>query len=205
MIASAERGLMRSRDRGDSWQPLTGAAGANSVLALTSCASLDGQVWLAGLHERGVLRSVDGGGSWEPSNAGLSSRPVVALALSPGFALDGTLLVGTAAEGVLRSTDGGATWSRASDGLEEPSVTSLAFSPTFPGDRRLWAIAGASLVESRDGGKAWAPVAGLPGDVVPLSLASASDASASHAIAVGGVDGGVDAIARRRQLVVALG
>ncbi|MCY3912154.1 MAG: hypothetical protein OXG43_02775 [Chloroflexi bacterium] len=189
MIATTQRGLMRSHDRGDSWQPLAGAADANSVLALTSCASPDGQVWLAGLHERGVLRSANGGGSWEPSNVGLSSRPVLALALSPRFASDGTLLVGTAAEGVLRSTDGGATWSRASDGLEAPSVTSLTFSRTFPADRRVWAIAGASLVESLDGGQTWAPVAGLPGDVVPLSLASACDAQAGHAVAVGGAAG----------------
>ena len=189
MIATAEHGLMRSRDRGDSWQPLAGAAGAHSTLALTSCASPDGHVWLAGLHERGFLRSADGGGSWQPSNVGVSSRPVVALALSPGFASDGTLLVGTAAEGVLRSTDGGATWSPASDGLEELSVTSLALSPTFPADHRVWAIAGTSLVESRDGGRAWEPVSSLPGDVVPLSLAIASGAPAGHAIAVGGAAG----------------
>lgn len=189
MIATAEHGLMRSRDRGDSWQPLTGAAGAHSTLALTSCASPDGQVWLAGLHERGVLRSADGGASWQSSNVGVSSRPVLALALSPGFAADGTLLVGTAAEGVLRSTDGGATWSPASDGLEELSVTSLTFAPTFPADGRVWAIAGAGLVGSCDGGQTWAPVTGLPRDVMPLSLASASDANAGHAIAVGGAAG----------------
>lgn len=189
MIATAERGLMRSHDRGDSWQPLAGAADANAALALLSCGSPDGPVWLAGLHERGVLRSADWGKSWQPSNVGVSSRPVLALALSPGFASDGTLLVGTAAEGVLRSIDDGLTWSPASDGLEEPSITSLAFSPTFPADRRVLAIAGASLVESRDGGQAWAPVAGLPGDVMPLSLAVASDAPAGHAIAVGGSDG----------------
>lgn len=189
MIATAEHGLMRSRDRGDSWQPLAGTADANSVLALTSCATPDGLVWLAGLHERGVLRSADGGGSWQPSNVGMSSRPVLALALSPGFAPDGTLLVGTAAEGVLRSADGGLTWSPASEGLGELSVTSLVFSPTFQADGRVWAIAGASLVESRDGGRAWEPVTGLPGDFMPLSLAVAPDASAGHAIAVGGADG----------------
>lgn len=189
MIATAERGLMQSRDRGDSWQPLAGAADAKSVLALTSCASPDGHVWLAGLHERGVLRSTDGGESWQPSNVGVSSRPVLALAPSPEFASDGTLLAGTAAEGVLRSTDGGATWSPASDGLDELSVTSLVFSPTFPADRRVWAIAGARLVESPDGGKAWAPVISLPRDVTPLSLAVAFDATTGHAIAVGGADG----------------
>lgn len=189
MIATAEHGLMRSRDRGDSWQPLAGDAGAQSTLALASCASPDDQVWLAGLHERGVLRSVDGGTSWQPSNLGVSSRPVLALALSPGFASDGTLLVGTAAEGVLRTTDGGATWSPANDGLEELSVTSLASSPTFPADRRIWAIAGASLVESVTGGRTWAPVTSLPTEIIPLSLAIASDAPAGHAIAIGGADG----------------
>jgi len=189
MIATAEHGLMQSGDQGTSWQPLAGAAGAHSTLALTSCATSDGLVWLAGLHERGVLRSADGGGSWQSSNDGLSSRPVLALALSPGFASDGTLLVGTAAEGVLRSTAGGLTWSPASEGLGELSVTSLVFSPTFPADGRVWAIAGASLVASRDGGRAWKPVSSLPGDVMPLSLAIASDAPAGHAIAVGGADG----------------
>jgi len=189
MIATAERGLMQSRDRGASWQPLAGAADISSVLALASCVSPDGLVWLAGLHERGVLRSPDGGGSWRPSNVGMSSRPVLALALSPDIASDGTLLVGTAAEGVLRSTDGGLTWSPASEGLGELSVTSLVCSPTFPTDRRVWAIAGASLMESRDGGQAWEPAAGLPRDVMPLSLAVAPDAPAGQAIAVGGADG----------------
>lgn len=189
MIATPERGLMRSRDRGDSWQMDTEATGARLVLALTSCVSPDGLVWLAGLHESGVLRSADGGGSWQPSNVGVSSRPVLALALSPGFASDGTLLIGTAAEGVLRSTNGGATWSPASDGLEELSVTSLTFSPTFSADRRIWAIAGASLAESLTGGRAWEPVTGLPGDVMPLSLDIAPDPHAGHAIAVGGAGG----------------
>ena len=189
MVATAERGLMQSRDRGDSWQPLAGAADATSVLALASCVNADVQVWLAGLHERGVLRSEDDGESWQPSNVGVASRPVLSLALSPGFASDGTLLAGTAAEGALSSTDGGATWSPASDGLGELSVTSLAFSPTFPVDRRVLAIAGASLMESRGGGRTWTPVAGLPRDVMPLSLAMASDPRAGHAIAVGGADG----------------
>ena len=189
MVATAEGGLMQSRDRGDSWQLLAAAADATTVLALTSCVDPDGQVWLAGLHERGVLRSADGGESWQPSNVGVMSRPVLALALPPEFESDGTLLAGTAAEGVLRSTDGGATWSSASDGLGELSVTSLAFSPTFPADRRVLAIAGASLMESRTGGRTWTPVAGLPRDVMPLGLAIASDPRAGHAIAVGGADG----------------
>ena len=189
MVATAERGLMQSRDRGDSWQPLAGAADATSVLALASCVNADVQVWLAGLHERGVLRSEDGGESWQPSNVGVMSRPVLALALSPEFESDGTLVAGTAAEGVLRSTDRGATWSSASDGLGELSVTSLAFSPTFQADRRVLAIAGASLMESRAGGRTWTPVASLPRDVMPLSLAMASDPRAGHSIAVGGTDG----------------
>lgn len=189
MIATAARGLMASHDRGDSWKQLVGAADTTSILALTSCSNPDSQVWLAGLHERGVLRSDDGGDSWQASNVGVASRPVLALALSPAFASDGAILAGTAAEGVLRSTDGGAGWSTASDGLGELSVTSLAFSASFPADRRVLAIAGASLVESRTAGRTWTPVAGLPRDVMPLSLAIAPGPPPAHAVAVGGADG----------------
>ena len=126
---------MRSHDRGDSWQPQTGAAGANSVLALTSCAS-SGRPGVAGRSARarrpafgGRRRVLAAFQRWPVEPPGLggwrcppdsrrtarssSARRPKACCAPPTAAL---------------------TWSRCQRrAWSEPSVTSLAFSPTYPG------------------------------------------------------------------------
>jgi photosystem II stability/assembly factor-like uncharacterized protein len=104
-----------------------------------------------------VFRSDDGGANWQALSSGLGNFfPVSAMAVSPQFASDGTLLVGGGsmrAPRVMRSTDSGEAWSAALGLLSEESsgVTALAF---VPGNARVvYAWAGqAGLYRSGDGG-----------------------------------------------------
>jgi photosystem II stability/assembly factor-like uncharacterized protein len=76
----------------------------------------------------GVWRSRDGGATWITVTTGLANLAVQALALSPFFAGDHTLLAGTQG-GVFLSTDAGDTWAGINGGLGNPDVLSLAFLP----------------------------------------------------------------------------
>jgi hypothetical protein len=72
------------------------------------------------------------------------------LAVSPEFARDQTLYVGSRL-GVVVSRDGGATFQDQSSGLESSAVVGLAISPEFGSDRRLWGLTvGAGVWECID-------------------------------------------------------
>ena len=148
MFAATGGGVSRSRDGGASWQPVEGhnlpgpagalaiapAAGAHALLLLV--VTLNGQ-----LHA-----SEDAGTTWQPLG-GFGGAGVVALAVSPGYAKDRTLFVGTrvaSTDGyqdnslvLWRSADGGAHWDR---WLEERgrSALPLAVPPGHLGDGALY-------------------------------------------------------------------
>lgn len=107
----------------------------------------------------GLFRSGDGGQSWRAAYASLNlDAPLAttALALSPNFASDQTLLAG-ANGGVLRSADGGDSWQITMLPEPAPLVTRLALSPNFAADQL--AFAGTledGMFRSHDGGATWA-------------------------------------------------
>jgi photosystem II stability/assembly factor-like uncharacterized protein len=118
-------------------------------------------------------------GFWQPlRNLGVRTY-VRTLGVSPDFAQDQTLLIGTdnretgnpefadwngqqvSNQGLFRSTDGGTTW--APTQLGGPPVDAIAVSPGFAADRTAFAAGiGSGLYKSTDGGLGWTPVP-LPG------------------------------------------
>jgi hypothetical protein len=97
------------------------------------------------------------GGTWYQAQAGLPAEGrLSALALSPAYAGDETLLVSVVGLGVFRTTDGGGLWRPASAGLEAMSVYELLLSPAFAADGIAFASAPfQSLHRSRDRGRTW--------------------------------------------------
>lgn len=112
-----------------------------------------------------LYRAAPGSEDWQLLGQGLPPYPVSALAISPGYAGDRTLLAGLAAfgqgGGLYRSTDGGDTWYPAARGLTDLDIQQIAFSPTFTLDRTVFVItASRGLFRSTDGGDSWTSLAG---------------------------------------------
>ena len=115
-------GVFRSTDGGNTWVPAdaglpvdsSGAFPGVISLAISPAFTTDGALFM-GTDAAGVFRSVNGGNTWVPADAGLpvdssGAFPGVILAISPAFATDGALFMGTDVAGVFRSVNGGNTW-----------------------------------------------------------------------------------------------
>lgn len=130
--------------------------------------------------EQGKLYQSTNGRNWTQLGRGLFNRPVTALAISPDFAADHTLLAaqgwyGWGGGGLFRSTDGGQTWLPATRGLTELYVDRMAFSPTYRRDKTVFVSAATSgLFRSTDGGNTWTSLARTyadsPGDAAIKSV-----------------------------------
>jgi photosystem II stability/assembly factor-like uncharacterized protein len=84
------------------------------------------------------------------------------LAISPEFASDGTIYLGTRHHGLLKSEDGGLSFNAIWDGTGR-SIMDLVISPSFALDKTLFAsVRGVGIYKTVDGGRTWQPAnAGL--------------------------------------------
>lgn len=158
-----EQGVLRSDDKGETWQPV-GLPG-QAIRAIAASPTQPGVVY-AGVKPPGLYVSRDGGESWSELESLQKMRQwwwftpaehgpeyVHAIALSP---LDpDVILVGVEFGAVLRSEDGGQTWSRHRKGALRD-----CHSMTFHTKDRHWvyeggAGVGAGAAISRDGGRTW--------------------------------------------------
>lgn len=120
----------------------------------------------------GLFRSEDGATTWTEVET-IPATTVVGLALSPGFAEDGTLLVTTYLNGAHLSRDGGTTWEPSNRGLEEPGqydggtdrfarLYGPGFSPEYASDATMYVTRPRALLRSTDRGASWT-VLDVPG------------------------------------------
>lgn len=159
LVATRERGVLFSPDRGQTWTP--GPGGNMQGVAVGT----DGSLW-AGLWEGGLRVSTDGGASWKPrpfahvghvadlafSESGRGFAVLVGLGLlatadngatwaqtelpvrparDVRLALDrdGRLFAASPREGLFVSDDSGATWTRDKQGLPDGGVMAVAVTP----------------------------------------------------------------------------
>lgn len=103
-----------------------------------------------------LFRSTDGGYEWQRLSRGLYGCWPTALAVSPTFPVDQTLLVSCRGGQVYRSQDGGQSWTRYGQGLAEEDIILLATSPRFAADRTALALGSQGhLYRTNDGGESW--------------------------------------------------
>lgn len=130
-------------------------------------------------------------GSWKRLHKGLGPHKLSALMLSPEFAVDSTMFVGSLGGGVYRSEDGGRSWAQASACPSDPFVIALAISPRFAKDGWLVALGRrGGLFQTRDRGETWEPLAS-PEDC-DNSIGECSPTSSEAAILDPMVDAGVN-------------
>jgi hypothetical protein len=168
VYVSAVGGIFRSNDRGLTWTK-TGPAGATTAqLAISPQFASDGTV-LAGTV-RGLWVTRDGGQSWSLlAAAPLSSTSYVdAVAISPNYGTDQTMLVSIRGQGLYRSTDGGNTFVAVGTALiaanhavldfENPASSPIQFSPAYATDQTVYAFGDMDVMRSTDGGVTWVVV-----------------------------------------------
>ena len=149
-------GILRSSDGGLTWEniPLPPPPPVVSALVFSPNYAQDGIV-LAGSMEDGVLFSYNRGRSFTSWNFGLLDLNILCLAVSPDFASDENLYVGTQS-GIFRSTNGGRAWREVDLPFGFEAVISLAISPGFKKNQTLFAgTESKGLWRSVDGGKTW--------------------------------------------------
>ena len=113
LYAGTDGGVMKSTDRGASWQPIVNGLTSLSVFAL-AIDPADSSTLYAGTFRGGAFRSTDSGANWVEINNGLTSRSVFALAIDP---TNPSIVYAGSGGGVFKSTDGGDTWAAIHDGF----------------------------------------------------------------------------------------
>ena len=145
--ATADGGLFRSTDMGNSW---------NSIKPKTmqhfsgELAALGNTLFYIGSNSANgrVFRSTDAGNSWATFNTNLinqTARSITVLSES-------TLYVGTS-NGVFRSRDGGESWTKINTGIVNTQIENLVFFRNA-----LYTVTDDGIVKSADGGNSWVPV-----------------------------------------------
>ena len=173
MLASIRgQGVIRSDDGGSSWQsansgldfvetwkmPQSAAALRQDViLAISPAFSEDGTVFAGSPGGEGLYKSVDGGRTWTMVPGPFATVPLLAIAVSPQYAVDRSLLVSVRGHGLFRSEDGAQTFSQVGGDLRaaNASLEWLEYSAGFARDRVIIGASDESLFLSEDAGLRW--------------------------------------------------
>jgi photosystem II stability/assembly factor-like uncharacterized protein len=167
MFAGTEKGVMRSTDAGRTWTH-TGPT-TLALVAISPDYDHDHTVF-AGTHD-GLDVTRDGGATWTRTGPGPfePARGVAAVAVSPSFAQDGTVLLSIDGVGLFRSRDRGTTFDPVGADLrrrglviadfDRPTSVPIQFSRSFATDHTVYAYAQTSLLRSTDAGDHWTVLA----------------------------------------------
>lgn len=169
-FAAHTTGLQRSDDGGVSWHGAFGSLDLDEPLPTTSVAMAAGphgtNSVFAGVSG-GVMCSYDNGATW--NSAVLPTPPpfVATLAVSPQFAVDGTVFAGTIEDGLFVSIDRGAHWTAWNIGLLDYAIYCIAVSPDFVADSCVFVGTESGIFRSDNGGRFWHETA-FPSDAAPI-------------------------------------
>jgi len=186
--------IFRSTDGGATWTlvftDLPLEADDSGALMVSPTYETDRTIFVLASIVNGTLESTlavsgDAGATWrylKLSGVAPNGCYIGAVAVSPGFASDRTLLAGDYCGHLLRSTDGGETWALIYDSGQQ--ILDLAFSPGYLQDRAVFLLTYDQLVHTVDGGATWS-AAPLPKAIV-TAFALSPGYAADRTIVVGG-------------------
>lgn len=170
--ASGTGGAALYRD--GAWEPAFPPVGVTAMAT--------GGEWLFVGGMAGIARSRDGGDNWEFAPDVSGRLPISAMATSPNFEDDQTVLAGTLGRGVLRSDDAGRTWDTANFGLEDLEVTALV----WLSNGTLLAATASGIYRSSNEGRAWRGATGAE-TLAVAALAELPDGRVLAALEEGGL------------------
>jgi photosystem II stability/assembly factor-like uncharacterized protein len=166
--ASAEGGMSKSVNGGQTWQRL--AAPSGSVTDLVAHPTRPGVVYAA-MGRKGVFKTKDGGRSWQAMNTGLRGLRVSVLAIARtepevvyAGTLQGTWRAGAlgyarrAAALIFKSTNGGRSWHEVWKYHPSAEVRDVTVDPKRA--RTIWATTYGPVLKTTDGGRTWPGVGG---------------------------------------------
>jgi hypothetical protein len=186
-------GLWRSVNGGNSWAAVGGAALASGVVSVALAPNFTAHGAVFAFTAKAAFGSTDHGNTWQPltTPSHLSSNLTVA-AVSPNYAVDQTIMVGSVSNGVFISSNSGQTWTQATAGLTLPQITSICFSPAYGSDRTIFAgTHGSGVYVSTNGGANWSAansgITDLQATAIALSPNFAADSTLWAATATAGV------------------
>lgn len=183
--AAKGSGLYRFEDDGVSWTTAHDSLALDGPVATTAIAATPGEGAGASLFAGipgAVLASSDGGTTWRPAGLGTPPPVVSAIAVSPEYVRDGTVVAGTLEDGIFRSSDRGGSWVPSNFGLLDLGVLTLAMSPAFARDETIYAGTESGLYRSTNGGRSWRDVeSSLDGAAIP-SLALSPRFDVDHTV-----------------------
>lgn len=157
-----------SVDRGETWSPTSKGLPRVMHLAVSPDYRTD-RLLFAGTRN-GLFLTADQGQSWERvgDGFGASASCIEALALSPDFARDKTVLVSISGKGLYKSTDGGMTFRSTGKDLFErsqvlanipnPVAVPIVFSPAYATDSTVFGYSPTNVFRSTDGGETWSDI-----------------------------------------------
>jgi photosystem II stability/assembly factor-like uncharacterized protein len=149
-LVGAADGIARSVNEGLTWAGATMPQIAQvSQLALSPHFHLDGAAFAATMQD-GILCTLDQGMSWQAWNFGLLDMEAIALAVSPEFGHDETVIAATV-HGVFRSTNSGRAWRELPALREAVPLVGLVFA----GNLLLAGSETQGLLYSPDAGNTW--------------------------------------------------
>ncbi|HEY9771474.1 MAG TPA: YCF48-related protein [Coleofasciculaceae cyanobacterium] len=171
LYAGVHDGVYKTVDGGKTWQP-TGndipSMPEESKLTISPNYKLDRTVFAG--TAAGLFVTRDEGKSWRKLavNADTERSYVDAVAISPNYQSDRTLIVSFRGKGLFKSVDGGTTFAQVGENLLNrnhslanmygfwPPTMPIKFSPAYSSDRTIYGVAETNLFKSTDGGNTWA-------------------------------------------------
>ncbi|USR90827.1 hypothetical protein NEA10_18705 [Phormidium yuhuli AB48] len=211
LLSTWDAGFFHSLDGGQTW--MTAQDGLDKdrqadelkephfyTLDTSPAAWAKGLIFLGGFN--GLYRSDNGGQQWQSLET-LSPNIVTAFAISPNYAEDHTLAIGTYVNGIYLTRDSGENWVRSSRGLHLPWFTNTfeeqyqdprryfhaAFSPNYAEDKTLFvSILWTKLLRSTDAGESW-KVISLPSEVRGVTILVSPNFAEDQTVYVAGQQG----------------
>lgn len=162
-------GLTQSPDGGANWSPVNIGVENPFVYGITSSPDFSNDRTAFAMQATGILVSQNGGLTWQLSEIRRNTKVYPsAIGVSPTYASDQTVIVGSRSKGLYLSDDGGQTWDQVLD--TQTNVVSIAFDPNFVSTGVAFVgVTGDGVYRTSDGGQNWTRVEnGLPTSDKPL-------------------------------------
>ncbi len=169
LYAGGHQAVAVSDDRGKSWRDVESLQGADAM----GWGFTEEAVFLAG--HPGLSVSADGGKAFSRSNHGLPATDL------HSFGASGRVLYAGSPAGLLASTDGGESWEVRNQKAGQSFMGRILVDPRQP-EHLIAPDTTSGVVESKDGGRSWRSLGGLPG----VQWVSSAPADVTRIVASGG-------------------